>query len=183
MPHRASSSLCQEFRRGSGLKGSPVQIRPSRLVNELFRIYLWLAKSQMESQSRCERPPKRHAPDHGPDVLPGHLPIWQSQRRRPVKWSKIASPFPRSRDLVPADEADCSHPRHGLMVVGERVRFGERGREGAQQYVGVEPRRGQPPGRREARRGRRRVSRLWLRRRLHGVRLRGGLFRGRGVRV
>jgi hypothetical protein len=80
-------------------------------VNEFFRIYLWLTKSQWKSQSRCERPRKGMHPIMGPDVLPGHLPIRQSQRRRPVKWSKIARPFPRSRDLAPADEADRNPPR------------------------------------------------------------------------
>jgi hypothetical protein len=74
-----------------GVKGSPVQIRPSRLVVEFFRIYLCLCQSQQKSHLIVKWPFQARPPITCPGPLPGHLPIQQSQRNQQSRGQRSLS--------------------------------------------------------------------------------------------
>jgi hypothetical protein len=74
-----------------GVKGSPVQIRPSRLAVKFFRIYLCPCQSQQKSQLIAKRPVQTRAPITCPGLLSGHLPIRQSQRNQQSRGQRSLS--------------------------------------------------------------------------------------------
>ena len=74
-----------------GVKGSPVQIRPSRLVIAFFRKYFCPRPSQQKSHSFVKWPFWRHAPIVCPGLLPGHLSKRQSRRNRPSRGQRSLS--------------------------------------------------------------------------------------------
>jgi hypothetical protein len=74
---------------GQGVAGSNPAVPTG---NRLFSNVFIPQESPQESQSRCKRPLTGMQPIMVYDVLPGHLPIRHSQRRRLVKGSKIAKP-------------------------------------------------------------------------------------------
>ena len=74
-----------------GVKGSRVQIRPSRLMVELFE-YISTPSEPAKGHPLVKWPFQRRAPIMCPGLLPGHVPRRHSQASRPVKGSEITEP-------------------------------------------------------------------------------------------
>jgi hypothetical protein len=70
-----ASELQSAYSPRPGVKGSPIQIRPSQLVSKFFRIHLWLTKSQ-----QFPVPPGH--PDHPPPQAGQREVAGQHQLRR-----------------------------------------------------------------------------------------------------
>ena len=112
-PHQATPSDAREV---TGVKGSPVQIRPSRLVINFFRIYLHLTRANKRAIPLAKWPFQRRAPRSCHGVLPGHWPRRQSQAGQPVKGSKITQP-PRTGTATPGNcEPADTIPAHRLTT-------------------------------------------------------------------
>ena len=74
-----------------GVKGSPVQIRPPRLVVEFFRTYLCPHQSQPKSHSIVKWPFQRRTPTMCPGLLPGHSSTRQNPRNRQSRGQRSPS--------------------------------------------------------------------------------------------
>ena len=81
-----------DARNMTGGPGVAVQIRPSRLVIELFRIYFHYARANKRANLLCNGPPRGARRSGTTASLSGHVPTRQSQAIRPAKGSKIAEP-------------------------------------------------------------------------------------------
>jgi len=109
-----------------GVKGSPVQIRPSRLVIDFFRIYFHYARANKRANLLCNGPST--GPHRAPATAP-HQDMCQDSRTgsSPVKAPKITEP-PRicttTPDTIPRPPADRRPDAHRVPQLQDAGRPG-----------------------------------------------------------
>src|SRR5215475_282314 len=72
--------------------GSPVQIRPSRLIVNFFRIHFYPIRASKRAILWCKGPSRGVRRSGATASLQGHVPTRQSRPRPTVKESKITEP-------------------------------------------------------------------------------------------